>query len=593
MEFPLYSLDISEYQSKVKKLLNDSECAIFIDTNVISQLYRLNYNARQEFYKWIKDCDVRFHVPVWVIHEYSNKIHTNKTKDYLSELGKIKTLSKEFNNISDFVIGYVGNSLLKGSDYQDKTDDLMRDVDMVKKLLSKISNAINKNLDEQQRTVHEEISEMMSKKSLTSNIYTLISNIDEIYRQRYENRVPPGYKDASKEDNRMGDLIIWKEILEYCREKHVKKAILLSRDSKEDIVYRPKKQKIDNRDATEGECINIARESLVYEFKTITGGTDFHIIDFKTFVKIYAMDYMELAKSFQIATAEEEKSNQKFESDANTEGVTETVFQGNPESENQVSPVNSEKDSIYLDSAIRDSQYDTTNSKGCMDLYIKNLKSHNWYTQNPTIKNIMERKQIGAPDTDINKSSVFVLGRNILQSAEGTSGQAITYIENFSSYIESWEDCFKKALIDGVLFEIFFDSNAQIRKQSFKATFFKEIMKNIKKLELKDPFNFINEKLKEVKERKERFVPEVGEDTSYRFEFTFSSGDTTSLKCNGEDISDTFKKDFAEGFAELSQVKTALMKYYAIEEEKIEVKDIQGVNTIKFIPKHREKEYIW
>lgn len=590
MEFPLYSLDISKYQSEVKKLLNDSECAIFIDTNVISQLYRLNYDARQEFYNWIKDCGVRFHVPVWVIHEYSNKIHTNKTKDYLSELGKIKTLSKEFNNISDFVIGYVGNSLLKGSDYQDNTDDLMRDVDTVKKLLSKISNAINKNLDEQQRTVHEEISEMMSKKSLTSNIYTLISNIDEIYRQRYENRVPPGYKDASKEDNRIGDLIIWKEILEYCREKHVKKAILLSRDSKEDIVYRPKKQKIDNRDATEGECINIARESLVYEFKTITGGTDFHIIDFKTFVKIYAMDYKDLAKSFQIATAEEEKSNEKFESDANTEGVTETVFHGNPESENQVSPVNSEKDSIYLDSAIRDSQYDTTNSKGCMDSYIIKLKSHNWYIQNPTIKDITEIEQIGAPDTNINRSSVFVLGRNILQSAVGASGQAITYIENFSSYINSWEDFFKKALIDGVLFEIFFDSNAQIRKQSFKATFFKEIIENIRKLELKDPFNFINEKLKEVKER---FVPEVGENTSYKFEFTISSGDTTSLKCNGEDISDTFKKDFAEGFAEPSQVKTKLMKYYAIEEKKIEVEGIQGVNTIKFIPKHREMESIW
>lgn len=588
MKFPRYSIDVSEYQQRIKSFLNDSECAVFIDTNVISQLYRLNDAARQDFYKWVDQCGARFHVPVWVVHEYSNKMYLKKTKEYLSELDKIKTQAKEFSNISDFIKGYVGDSLLQGSMYQGKTEELKNDVDKIEDLLTKISNTINKNLDEQQHKVHKEIERRLSDKSMSSDIYMLIPNLDEAYRQRYENRIPPGYKDATKEDNRMGDLVIWKEILEYCKKNHIKKAILLSRDSKQDIVYAPEIQTIDNsRRAGESERIKIAKESLIYEFEIATGGTDFYIIDFKTFVRIFASEYRDLAISFQIATAEEEKSNESLESDADTEDVTEADSQDKPERDNQTHPIEStskKEDTVspYLGSAIHDGQYDTTNAKGCMDLYIEQLKSYNWYIQNPAIDKIMKISKVGAPDTDVNRSSVFVLGRNILQSAEGSSGSAITFIGNFSSYIKNWEPCFKKALIDGILFEIFFNSNAEIRPLSFKATFFEEIMNNIRNLHLSDPFEFINDKLSKVTSR---FVPQVGTEQIYKFVFSINKeGNTVSLKCNDNDISNTFKKEFLRGFAESSQVKNALMQYYAIDKEKIEVDGIPtGVDTVKFI----------
>ena len=82
MKFPRKTLDITQYLQQVKSLLSDDECAIFIDTNVISQLYRLNDAARQDFYNWIEQCGNRFHVPIWVIHEYSNKVYSQKTKEY-------------------------------------------------------------------------------------------------------------------------------------------------------------------------------------------------------------------------------------------------------------------------------------------------------------------------------------------------------------------------------------------------------------------------------------------------------------------------------------------------------------------------------
>lgn len=137
MKFPKRYIDVFEYQSEIKALLGDNDCAIFIDTNIISQLYRLNDAARQDFYNWVKSCGDRFHIPVWVIHEYSDKIYHNKTTDYLSELSKIKQYSNDFSNISNFVKGYVGESLLVGSIYQGKVQDLKDEIDAIEDSLKK------------------------------------------------------------------------------------------------------------------------------------------------------------------------------------------------------------------------------------------------------------------------------------------------------------------------------------------------------------------------------------------------------------------------------------------------------------------------
>ena len=57
----------------------------------------------------------------------------------------------------NFVKGYVGESLLRGSAYQDKTEELKKDIDDIASTLERISKAITNNLTEHQNTVHEEI----------------------------------------------------------------------------------------------------------------------------------------------------------------------------------------------------------------------------------------------------------------------------------------------------------------------------------------------------------------------------------------------------------------------------------------------------
>lgn len=576
MKFPVHRLDIDKYLDKIKSLLSDKECYFFIDTNVISQLYRLNDNARSDFYRWVEDCENRFFIPTWVIHEYSKIIYLKHTDEYFSELSKIKQYSKDFNNIANFINGYVGEPLLRGSQYQDKVDDLKNDVEEVRSKLGSICAAITKNLPKHQNNVHNEIRAKLEPRVLQSNIYNLIETTE--YAHRYDNRIPPGFKDANKESNQIGDLIIWKEILAFCSEKKIKKAILISRDSKSDIVYEPNTQICDNgRPASNSERIKIVRESLPYEFKLQTGSDDFYVIDFKTFVNIKAHIYRDLAQSFQDVTANDRTIEDSCLSDS--DDISNTPKATNKE--NQEAECQSTSLPLYKGEALSDAQYDTESQSGCVDAYIDKLKSHNWYVQNPAINEIMKLDSSRWKDNIEDRSSVFVLGRNILQSAEGSSGSAISYLENFPKFITKWDKPFKKALIDGMLYEVFFNRDGRIRPQGFKATYFEDLLRNSSRCELNDPYSFINNRLDKIKDR---FVPEIGGDKQYNFVFNLDEdGNIESLKCNEEDITKLVTIGYEAVFSYARNIKESLCCYFAISTNSIVVTGISSaVDTIYF-----------
>lgn len=581
MKFPKRNIDVSEYQNEVKAVLGDNECAIFIDTNILSQLYRLNDLARQDFYTWVESCGARFHIPAWVIHEYSDKIYKGNIKDYLSELSKINSYTNDFSNIADFVKGYIGESLLKGSSYQDKIDDLKSDIDNIAGTLERISKAITKNLNQHQNIVHEEIVKHLEGKVLSSDFFSTVSNAGNIFSQRSHHRIPPGYKDSTKEENSSGDYIIWMEILQFCKANAIKKAILITRDMKADIVYPPDTQTADGIPVKSNDKrIKIAKPCLIHEFYTQTGSDCFYVIDFKTFVKIYASQYKALALSFQLAIAEEEKEHAEVTS-SNEVNIEQPNIEF-PKVEEPAKEDALKQNELYCGTAIADGQYDSEAKTGCMDELITQLKTYNWYVQNPAIDKIIKERKLSVRDTIENRSSVFVLGRNIVQAAEGSSGNAIMYMENIYSYIKGWDEVFKQALIDGMLFEVFFDSEGKIRPNEFKAQFFEDIMTNVPKLGLESPYKFINDRISKVHSR---FVPFVGDGKDYNFVFTVdASGKTTNLQCNGRDISDTFKRSWRFQFADKEYASGALASYYGIIKNKVKVDGLpEEVDVITYI----------
>ncbi len=610
MKFPKHELNINQYLDSIKNLLSDEECHIFIDTNIISQLYRLNEEARNDFYLWIESLKF-FHIPNWSIHEYSKRVHSKQTGDYLSEISKTKTCHKEINNISEFIKGYIGDSMLIGTSYAGNKEELFADIDDVINRLSKISSAINNNLDNHKKNVHKEIAEKLENYSLNSNIFEIIKGLANEQNIRYDGAIPPGFKDGDKGSNSAGDLIIWKELLGYCKDNSVKKAILITRDNKADMVYTPTYQTYDGRQASTHERLHVAHESLVYEFSTVTSEDDFYIINFKTLVRVIASAYRKLALSFQIATAVEEAEDIECEDPTFNIAVTSADF-GVDDTEEEEENVDEERNNIqneiqsndratqplqvneaplYSGTAIRDCQYNLEDGKGIVDKYITELKTYNWYKQNPAINDLIKENFNIVQDSLDNRDSFFVLGRNIIQSAEGSSGSAISFIENLSFHLNSWPKFAQKAILDGCLFEVFFDSNGNLRNYGqYKSTYINELYNDSRIWAKFDVFEFIKTEI-EKKERP-KMVHIVNDTDRFEFSFTFDANKITTAVCvNGEDISNTFpSSSYAITFCKKEYLSSALSGYYAIPINNIHIASTipDGITDISYIYKPEE-----
>ncbi|KWT70128.1 MULTISPECIES: caspase family protein [unclassified Variovorax] len=140
----------------------------------------------------------------------------------------------------------------------------------------------------------------------------------------------------------------------------------------------------------------------------------------------------------------------------------------------------------YADTSLRDDLFIVDDKKTSHGV-IKALKTHDWYRQNPAIEEFTADVAGRA-----SSNSLFVVGRNIYQAACGESNGANAYIADFMSRTAGLKPERRKALLDGMLFEVFFDPDARLRKE-FKTRKFQELFRLQQHPRLKPSFDFIAE----------------------------------------------------------------------------------------------------
>lgn len=144
----------------------------------------------------------------------------------------------------------------------------------------------------------------------------------------------------------------------------------------------------------------------------------------------------------------------------------------------------------YTDTAIKDSEFKLSDSD--LSKIIKDLKSHNWYVQNPAIQELLKLEY----DQKMDKNELFILGRNFLQTANGGENLARELIEDLESWIGNFNtNDNENYFLDGILFEIYFDSNGIFRDERLKDFY----ISNLYSLQMNDnyakSFNFIEKEL--------------------------------------------------------------------------------------------------
>ncbi|MFJ7286094.1 caspase domain-containing protein [Pseudomonas sp. NPDC099000] len=140
----------------------------------------------------------------------------------------------------------------------------------------------------------------------------------------------------------------------------------------------------------------------------------------------------------------------------------------------------------YKPTSLRDGLLELDDTLASHEI-IRNLKVLTWDVQNSALVGFGT-----AVATNFSKDNLFVIGRNIYQAASGNANGAMGFVNDFMAKTKGLKPEKRKALLDGMLFEIFFDSDGKIR-DDFKARYFNKVFALQKHVAVSSSFDFIAE----------------------------------------------------------------------------------------------------
>lgn len=121
---------------------------------------------------------------------------------------------------------------------------------------------------------------------------------------------------------------------------------------------------------------------------------------------------------------------------------------------------------------------------------IEDLKVYTWSTQSAAL-----RKLRGIKRSEVSKDQRFLLGRNILQAANGSEFTACGIIADLDNYLEPWFDGEENHVLNGVLFEMYFNCHGRFRGNKLKTSCLDEVCKLEGNKRYDSSFEFINKQL--------------------------------------------------------------------------------------------------
>ncbi len=250
---------------EILKKIDTDELIVF-DTNVILNFYfvqDLKYlNKYLEYYK--KNIWIPYHV-----FEEFNKKRTKKingTRQIINSLLEFKTkqeTNKSLKKFKDMPTDIGEEILVKIDKYLEGITEYIKYKKPTLLALDNQFGAFNyKDNDEYYKVIENNIFFNLGENYTQDELKKIENNA----KDRFAKKIPPGYKDNSKNSNQFGDYIIWSQVMKKAK-NDCKNIIFITDDKKED--WRK-----------DGEW----RKELIDEFKSKTDQT-IKLMDFKEFIK--------------------------------------------------------------------------------------------------------------------------------------------------------------------------------------------------------------------------------------------------------------------------------------------------------------------
>lgn len=142
----------------------------------------------------------------------------------------------------------------------------------------------------------------------------------------------------------------------------------------------------------------------------------------------------------------------------------------------------------YQMSSVRDSDFDLNNPN--VGKIIGELKHYNWFAQNDAVDEFRKKEP-----SSLTSDELFVVGRNLLQAACGGSYSAQDFIKD-ASLLAGYTVKGENHLLNGILFEIYFNSKGLFRFKDYKSGMLEDLMELCTHESLKCSSRFLEKALK-------------------------------------------------------------------------------------------------
>ncbi|MEC1540357.1 MULTISPECIES: PIN-like domain-containing protein [Bacillus] len=222
---------------------------IVLDTNVLLNLYRYSRATTDQILTLLK----KYKDQLWLPHQVALEYQYNRKNVIIEQKDSYKKVCESFNKIPDIIRDSLNEEL---KDFKKRHKE---DIELFINNLRKVSEKQVKELEE--KIKHEP--DLLEKDFIKENITELFEGkvgqhydkdkIQELEKQaetRFKNNIPPGYEDFENKNGRKffneiilqdkyGDFILWKQIMDYAKEEQVN-VIFLTDEQKVDWWYKLK-----------------------------------------------------------------------------------------------------------------------------------------------------------------------------------------------------------------------------------------------------------------------------------------------------------------------------------------------------------------
>lgn len=241
----------SPSDEEIKEAWTDEQTLFIFDTNVLLYLYGYAKNTKNDFFQILEKISNNIWLPYHVGLEYQR----NRLKIVKNEKYNFSKIEKSLNDIDLIFTKNITELNLeqRHPELNEKTKVLHTDINNLIKKYKKTLNSWNKkqpcvkSSDEIRKKINKLFENKIGEKP---NDQDWLKKIYDDGKQRYENKVPPGYEDKKEKEKQpnfvysdleyipmYGDLIIWKQIIEKAKNENIKSIIFISDDVKEDWLY--------------------------------------------------------------------------------------------------------------------------------------------------------------------------------------------------------------------------------------------------------------------------------------------------------------------------------------------------------------------